>query len=267
MVPVWGGSLAVRVLMVLAMLLVFYGCEQETRRPPEEPEKTVVVQRTVVERTVVGERPSAQAQTEADLVGAVEDYYEAVDQENWPYTYASLDSRTKALFTEEEWYQKNEWFAANEGLELSAINVVVDGPASDPEVGVTVYRTFKDGTSITRDTLFVMEDGSWKHRFTEEEIAIFMPGTPYEEFVAAQQASPSASASASPNASPNASSSASPSASPDPDRAVPDLDAPNPRRPRDSAPDRGRGGPCPQGGYPVGPTDPRDGDDDGCAGE
>jgi hypothetical protein len=258
-VAVWGGSLAVRVLMVLAMLLVFCGCEQETRRPPEEPEKTVVVQRTVVERTVVGERPAAQAQTEADLAEAVKDYYEAVDREDWPYTYASLDSRTKALFTEEEWYQKNEWFAANEGLELSAINVVVNGPASDPEVGVTVYRTFKDGTSITRDTLFVMEDGSWKHRFTEEEIAIFMPGTSYEEFVAAQQASPSASASASPAASPNA--------SPGPDRAVLDPNAANLRKPRDSSPDRGRGGPCPQGGYPVGPNDPRDSDDDGCAGE
>jgi hypothetical protein len=193
----------------------------------------------------------------------VEDYYEAVDREDWPYTDASLGSRTKALFTEEEWYQKNEWFAANEGLELSAINVVVNGPASDPEVGVTVYRTFKDGTPITRDTIFVMEDGSWKHRFIEEEIAIFMPGTPYEAFVAAQQASPSASASTSPSALP----AASPNASPDPDRAVPDPDAPNPRKPRDSSPDRGRGGRCPQGGYPAGLNDPSDGDDDGCAGE
>jgi hypothetical protein len=255
--------LAVRVLIILAMLLVFYGCEQESRRPPEEPEKTVVVERTVVERTVVEETPSTKGQTEADLVGAVEDYYDAVDREDWPYTYDSLDSQTKALFTEEEWYQKNEWFAANEGLELSAINVVVNGSASDPEVGVTVYRTFKDGSSITRDTLFVMEDRTWKHRFTEEEIAIFMPGTPYEEFVAAQQASPSASASASPSASPAASA----NASPDPDRAVPDPDAPNPRKPGGASPDRGRGGLCPQGGYPVGPNDPRDGDDDGCAGE
>ena len=53
-------------------------------------------------------------------------------------------------------------------------------------VSVTIYRTFKDGTSIARDTLFVSEGGVWKHRFTEEEIAIFMPGVSYEEFVAAQ---------------------------------------------------------------------------------
>jgi hypothetical protein len=255
--------LAVRVLIVLAMLLVYYGCGQESRRPPEEPEKTVVVEKTIVERTIVEEHHLTEGQTEADLVRAVEDYYEAVDREDWPYTYDSLDSQTKALFTDEEWYQKNEWFAANEGLELSAINVVVNGSTSDPEVGVTVYRTFKDGTSITRDTLFVMEDGSWKHRFTEEEIAIFMPGTPYEEFVAAQQASPSASASASPSASP----AASPNASPDPDYDVPDPDAPNPRKPENASPDRGRGGPCEPGERYVGPNGPGDGDGDGCAGE
>ena len=76
--------------------------------------------------------------------------------------------------------------ADNEGLELATINVVVNGSPADPVVGVTVYRTFKDGTSITRDTLFVSEGGEWKHRFTQEEIDLFMPGVPYEEFVAAQ---------------------------------------------------------------------------------
>jgi len=64
--------------------------------------------------------------------------------------------------------------------------VVNGGSASDPEVSVTVYRTFKDGTSITRDTFFVSEEGEWKHRFTQEEVEISMPGAPYEEFVAAQ---------------------------------------------------------------------------------
>jgi uncharacterized protein DUF4352 len=126
------------------------------------------------------------AGSETEVVEAAEDYYQAVDQENWAYTYDNLDSKTKALFTEEEWYLKNQWFADNEGLELATINVVVNGSPSDPEVSVTVYRTFKDGTSITRDTLFVSEDGEWKHRFTQEEVEIFMPGVPYEAFVAAQ---------------------------------------------------------------------------------
>jgi hypothetical protein len=126
------------------------------------------------------------AGSETEVIEAAEDYYLAVDQENWAYTYDNLGSQTRALFTEEEWYAKNQWFADNEGLELATINVVVNGSPSDPVVSVTVYRTFKDGTSITRGTFFVSEGGVWKHRFTEEEIEIFMPGVPYEQFVAAQ---------------------------------------------------------------------------------
>ena len=60
------------------------------------------------------------------------------------------------------------------------------GPPKDPEVGPTVYRTFKDGASIERYTLFVQEDGIWKHRFTAKENATFQPGVPYEDFVASQ---------------------------------------------------------------------------------
>jgi hypothetical protein len=126
------------------------------------------------------------AGSETEIIEAAEDYYQAVDQENWDYTYDNLDSQTQTLFTEEEWYAKNQWFADNDRLELATMNVVVNGSPSDPVVSVTVYRTFKDGTSITRDTFFVSESSIWKHRFTEEEIEIFMPGVPYEQFVAAQ---------------------------------------------------------------------------------
>ena len=66
------------------------------------------------------------------------------------------------------------------------MDVVVEGFTADPEVGVTVYRTFESGTSIERYTLFVREDGIWKHRFTAEETAFFQPGVPYEDFVASQ---------------------------------------------------------------------------------
>jgi hypothetical protein len=52
---------------------------------------------------------------------------------------------------------------------------------------VTVYRTFKDGSSLVRDTYFVYEDGSWKHRLSEEELALFMAGISFEEFVKAKQ--------------------------------------------------------------------------------
>jgi hypothetical protein len=126
------------------------------------------------------------AGSETEVVEAAEDYYQAVDQENWAYTYDNLDSQTRNMFTEEEWHAKNEWYADNEGLELSTINVVVNGPTSEPVVSVTIYRKFTDGTSITTDTLFAAEGELWKHRFSQEEIGIFMPGVPYEKFVAAQ---------------------------------------------------------------------------------
>ena len=125
------------------------------------------------------------SQSEANLVQAVEDYYEAVDREDWSYTYENLDSKTQSMFTEEEWYLKNQYIADTEGLELSSMDVRVNDSASDLIVSVTVYRIFKNGTSITRDTYFVWEDGAWKHRFSQEEINIFMPGTSYEEFVTA----------------------------------------------------------------------------------
>jgi hypothetical protein len=138
-----------------------------------------------------------EGQTETDLIEAVEDYYQAVDREDWAYTYQNLDSQTRAMFTEEEWYLKNQWFADTNGLELATMDVAVNGSASDPVVSVTVYMTFKDGTSLDRDTFFVYEDGVWKHRFGQEEIALFMPEASFEEFVAAQLgSSPSPSASA-----------------------------------------------------------------------
>jgi Domain of unknown function (DUF4352) len=146
------------------------------------------------------ETPSTEEdQTEADLVEAVEDYYQAVDQEDWTYTYQNLDSQTRAMFDEEEWYLKNQWFADTEGLELATMDVTVNGSASESVVSVNVYRTFTDGTVIDRETFFVFEDGVWKHRFGEEEIGFFMPEASFEEFVASQQgSSPSPSASTAP---------------------------------------------------------------------
>lgn len=128
-----------------------------------------------------------------EFVETVEDYYEAVDREDWSYTYKNLDSQTRSMFTEGEWHLKNHYLAA-EGLEVSYIDVQVNGSASDPMVSVTVHRTLKNGTSITRDTYFVWEDGTWKRRFTQEDIGIFMPGTPYEEFVAVHRVVESSSA-------------------------------------------------------------------------
>ena len=53
-------------------------------------------------------------------------------------------------------------------------------------VGVSLRLTYEDGSSSTRSTYFVYEDGEWKHAFGQEEYDLFMPGIPYEEFVEAQ---------------------------------------------------------------------------------
>ncbi len=129
---------------------------------------------------------SAPPASKTEVAEAAEAYYQAVDREDWAYTYANLDAATRALYTEDEWYLKNQYYADTEGLELATMDVIVEGSTSDPEVGVVVYRTFEDGTSIERYTLFVREDGIWKHRFTAEENTIFQPGVPYEDFVASQ---------------------------------------------------------------------------------
>jgi hypothetical protein len=139
------------------------------------------------ERTPPPESTSGPADLETRLRGAVEDYYWAVDREDWAYTYENLDSQTKAMFTDEEWGLKNQWIADNGELDLATMKVQVNDSPSDPVVSVTVNRTFKDGTFITRNTYFVAEGSTWKHRFGEEEIGSYMPNASYREFVANQQ--------------------------------------------------------------------------------
>jgi hypothetical protein len=161
------------------------GSSEPTTTPAVGDSPTTTSPTTSSEEFTVPYSEEAE-EVEAQVKQAVRDYYEAVDREDWAYTYDHLDSETRATFTEEEWYLKNQCFADTEGLDLSSIDVLVNNSPTDPVVSVTVYRTFKDGTSIGRDTFFVWEDGEWKHRFGQEENKIFMPDTSYEELVEAQ---------------------------------------------------------------------------------
>lgn len=121
----------------------------------------------------------------AELEEAVEEYYEAVDAEDFSYTYDHLASDSRAMFSEEEWIQKNRWYAENYPLKLASLSVEVEeGDAETRQV--TVSRTFTDGTAFDRRTRFVYEGGSWKHLLSEEEIGFFLPGIPFEEFVRAK---------------------------------------------------------------------------------
>ena len=49
---------------------------------------------------------SAPPPSDTEVAEAAEDYYRAVDREDWAYTYANLDAATRALYTEDEWYLK-----------------------------------------------------------------------------------------------------------------------------------------------------------------
>ncbi len=154
--------------------------ETTSSASPSEPTASASPGTTVQEPTDFGLSPGG----EEDVRNAVEQYYYVVDSEVWDTTYYNLDAESKALFTVEEWAQKNQWYADNENLELESVSVDVtmDG---EETAHVTVDRTFTDGTSISRETVFVWE-GYWRHHLTEEEKEIFMPGVPYEEFVEAQ---------------------------------------------------------------------------------
>ena len=112
----------------------------------------------------------------------VREYYGAVDRGEWSYTYSHLDSKTRALFTEEEWAKRNQFLSELSPGELSSMRVAVDIVPDEP-ADVTVYRTFKSGGYNVRDTLFLYEDGMWKHRLTNRELEPFRVNLSYEEFV------------------------------------------------------------------------------------
>jgi hypothetical protein len=128
----------------------------------------------------VAEDPVAEAEAAAG------EYYRAAGVGDWAYTYENLDSETQALFTEEEWFAKNQWFADNGSVVYRIDSAESVGTDGEPLVEVTLTLTYGDGTSSTRTTYFVQEDGTWQHRFGQEEYDLFMPELSYEEFVAAQ---------------------------------------------------------------------------------
>jgi hypothetical protein len=123
---------------------------------------------------------------EASLDQTVEDYYLAAGAEDWEYTYDNLDSQTQSMFTDEEWSRKNQWFWDSNPTVYHILSIESDGYSEGSVAEVEVRITGEDGSSWTRTTYFVKEDGGWKHRFSEEETDLFMPDATFEEFVEAQ---------------------------------------------------------------------------------
>ena len=114
---------------------------------------------------------------------AVRAYYEAVDREDWSYTWDNLDSQTQRKFaSENEWIRRNRFFAEQCPVGQSAPKIEA---VSSSEADVSVTLTFKGCDTKVRDTSFVYEDGAWKHRFLKEELDLFLPDESYEEFARA----------------------------------------------------------------------------------
>jgi hypothetical protein len=124
---------------------------------------------------------------EAEAQQAAEEYYRAVSLEDWAYTYNHLDSETQSGFTQKEWFLKNQWFADNGSVVYHIESAERLGTSSGLVVEVTLRLTYEDGSTSTRKTYFVLEDGEWKHAFGQEEYDHFMPEASYEKFVAAQR--------------------------------------------------------------------------------
>jgi hypothetical protein len=124
---------------------------------------------------------------EAEAEEAAGDYYRAAGLEDWDYTYEHLDSETQSAFSREEWFKKNQWLADNGTVIYYILSVDLESTTQEPNAEVTLRLTYEDGSSSIRKTLFVLEDGEWKHHLTEEEKEIFMPDASYEEFVHAQE--------------------------------------------------------------------------------
>ena len=116
---------------------------------------------------------------------AAGDYYRASGRGDWDYTYDHLDATTQSGFTRDEWFKKNQWFADNGQPIYHITSVNVDSSSRPPVAEVTLRLTYPDGTTSTRTTYFVHENGGWKHRFGQEEIDLFMPNLSFEKFVEA----------------------------------------------------------------------------------
>jgi hypothetical protein len=138
---------------------------------------------TVPER---GEDSSEDSDEEANLDQDVGDYYRAAGAGEWAYTYDHLASQTQSMFTEEEWSRKNQWFWDRNPVVYHTLSTNLDSTSEEPLAEVEVRITGEDGSSWTRTPRFVLEDGEWKHLFSDAEADLFMPGIPFEEFVAAQ---------------------------------------------------------------------------------
>ncbi|MGH3089528.1 MAG: FG-GAP repeat domain-containing protein [Rubrobacteraceae bacterium] len=128
-----------------------------------------------------GDSDPSDELNEASLDEQIGDYYRAAGAEEWAYTFDHLASETRTMFTEEEWFEKNQWLWDGNPLIYHINSINSDGSSAEVELRITG----EDDASWTQTAYFVFEDGEWKNLFSDAEIDLFMPGTPFDEFVEA----------------------------------------------------------------------------------
>jgi len=174
--------------------------EKKLNERLDELEKKVGVQDEKASNATSGngQPESSQQQVEDQVQAAAEAYYQAAADRDWGYTYTHLDSETQNAFTEDEWFAKNDQLADNGEATYTIQSIDIDNSSQESVANVAVLLTFSDGSTSLRNTYFVYEDGSWKHRFGSEE---------YNLFATAQAGTSSTSASSSASAAGSASAS------------------------------------------------------------
>lgn len=130
---------------------------------------------------------SSSGDLEAEAEEAAGEYYRAAGVEDWSYTYEHLDSETQSMFTEEEWFQKNQYYWDWNPAVYDILSADSVADSDIPYTEIRVRITGEDGSSSVRTTYWVQQNGEWKHRFSQEEVDSFKPELSFEEFVEAQQ--------------------------------------------------------------------------------
>ncbi len=122
--------------------------------------------------------PSSQATSQGQSTSTVassvdsfvSSYYEAVGREDWSTTYFMLDSESQAVFTEDEWIQKQiarNTAASPPPLASAAVNSTTQ-LGTDQSANVTL--SYDDGSQETIDIVVRSEGGDYKRHLTADEI-------------------------------------------------------------------------------------------------
>src|SRR5215210_714211 len=86
---------------------------------------------------------SAEQQVEAQVRAAAEAYYQAVEDEDWGYTYDHLDSETQSECARDDWLGRSGWGSDVGPAGFGGQGVEGEGAAPNTLANVTVLRALE----------------------------------------------------------------------------------------------------------------------------